>query len=117
MISGLYSYVTAWKRGKHLLEDRLFRIGADAVDGNVRPFILLFVAEADADGFRKDAVDEEPVGQGKEDGGDGPPQLGDQRYSPHAAEELLPEDAGGDSSPRADDPVERPDAEDVIDEK
>ena len=90
MISGLYSYVTAWKRGKHLLEDRLFRIGADAVDGNVCSFKLLLLTEADADGFGENAVHEKAVGQGEKDSGQGSATLRDQGYPAHAAGEEGP---------------------------
>ena len=101
-------------RGSYLT-DAVLRVGPDAVDRKVRSGKFLFLGESDSDRFGKDAINDEAVCQGKDDGGNASQQLGDKGHSAQPAQFLVAENSGSYSTPGADDSMEWPDAQDIVD--
>src|SRR6266567_1528206 len=93
------------------LADVILGVGADVVDREVRPCEFGIGAQPDPYRFGEDAVDQESVYQGKDDGGEASHELRDEGDSAQAAERLAAEDTCGDAAPGADDAVQRPDAQ------
>src|SRR5689334_13343477 len=85
------------------------------MDREVRSGELFILGQPDAYRFFQTSIDKETAGQGEKYRCQRAAQLGQESDPPHAAEKFLAENSGCNSSPRTDYPVQRPDAEHVID--